>query len=206
MGQSLRVEKKWGAKTADERRADRRKQLMRAAVKMYGEEGYRNTSVKAVCAAAGLTERYFYESFANGEDLLQQCFRTITAELLAVLRDAALDNAGTPVQRVRAALLVYLENLQARPAEARVFLIEMASISPATDALVAASLDEFGTLLMDILCDDWGGNGRFSPLLLKGVIGGGLHIAKAWIATGYAETIENVAETALKLYLLMAER
>lgn len=204
MGQSLRVEKKWGAKTADERRAERRKQLMRIAVKVYGEEGYRNTSVKAVCAAAGLTERYFYESFANGEDLLLQCFQRITTELLARMRDAARNNGGTPVQRVRAALLVYLKNLQARPAEARVFLIEMASVSPATDALVAASLDEFGTLLMDILRDGRGGE-RFSPLLLKGVVGGGLHIAKAWIATGYAETVEDVAETALKLYLLMAE-
>lgn len=55
---------------ADERRAQRRDQLIAAAVQVYGERGYQNATVKAVCEAAGLTERYFYESFANSEALL----------------------------------------------------------------------------------------------------------------------------------------
>lgn len=37
--------------------------------------GYRNATVKAVCEAAGLTERYFYESFSNSEELLVASFQ-----------------------------------------------------------------------------------------------------------------------------------
>jgi AcrR family transcriptional regulator len=51
--------------SADERRLARRERLIEGAIRAYGELGYRNTTVKAVCEAAGLTERYFYESFAN---------------------------------------------------------------------------------------------------------------------------------------------
>jgi AcrR family transcriptional regulator len=41
----------------DERRAQRRSQLIAAAIQVYGEIGYRQATVKAVCEAAGLTER-----------------------------------------------------------------------------------------------------------------------------------------------------
>src|SRR5437667_11592958 len=81
---------------AEERRAQRRAQLVAAAVQVYGERGYRNATVKAVCEAAGLTERYFYESFANSEALLLASFQTVTHRLLQALARAAEveDGAG----------------------------------------------------------------------------------------------------------------
>ncbi len=81
---------------------------MLAAIKIYGERGFRNCSVKTVCNAAGLTERYFYESFSNGEDMLQQCFRLVTSELILTMRETAENAVGHPRMRVRAALLTYL--------------------------------------------------------------------------------------------------
>ena len=66
---------------------------MDAAIRTYGEKGFRNSSVKAVCAAAGLTERYFYEWFENSEDMLRQCFERVTGDLIAMMRDTAR-NAG----------------------------------------------------------------------------------------------------------------
>lgn len=186
----------------DERRAERRRRLMDAAIRTYGEKGFRNTSVKAVCAAAGLTERYFYEEFENGEDLLQQCFRLVTSQLIAKMRDTAEGACGGERERVRAALLTYLEHLRGNPPAARLFLLEMASISPETDALVSKSLDEFGCLLLEVmgLCSTYD---DLPPLLLKGVVGGGLHVARAWVSNGYAESIDAVADTVLRIYLLI---
>jgi len=202
MEQGWRLERKWGARTADERRSKRRRQLMDAAIRTYGERGFRNSSVKAVCAAAGLTERYFYECFENSEDLLQQCFKLVTGELIAKIRDAARTARGGERERVRAALLTYLEHIRGNPPAARLFLMEMASISRETDVLVSNSLDEFGCLLLDVM------GRRFSrddlpPLLLKGVVGGGLHVARAWVSNGYTESMDEVADTLLLLYLLV---
>ncbi len=202
MKEKLHSERKWGAKTADERRAERRCHLMSAAIKIYGERGFRNCSVKTVCNAAGLTERYFYESFSNGEDILKQCFRLVTSELILTMRETADNAGGHPRMRVRAALLTYLERLRGNPPAARLFLVEMASISRGADALVSDSLDEFGRLLLDILHRESEGE-AVPPLLLRGVIGGGLHITRAWAANGFLESIEDVADTALRLYFLV---
>ena len=173
---------------------------MRAALGVYGETGFRTASVKAVCIKAGLTERYFYESFANGEDLLKHCFQEVNRALIVRMRAASVPDGRTPLERIRAALLVYFRDIRDNPSNARIFLVEMASVSAATEALVSQSLDEFGVLLMDVLAADVPSSG----LLLRGVIGGGLHVARAWIATGYSESVEDVADAALQLYALMA--
>lgn len=204
MEQERRPERRWGAKTADERRATRRRQLMDAAIRTYGERGYRNSSVKAVCLAAGLTERYFYECFENGEDLLRQCFRQVTGELISKMRDAAQGACGGARERVQVALLTYLELLRGNSPAARFFLVEMASISQETDTLVSSSLDEFGCLLLEVLGRRSPG-GDVPPLLLRGVVGGGLHVARAWVSNGYAESVDEVVGILLRLYLLVAQ-
>ena len=118
---------------------------------------------------------------------------------------AARTDGRPPLARLHAALLVYFGQIRENPAGARVFLLEMASVSPATEAFVSASLDAFGTLLVDIFRDAPGFDENHSRLLLRGVIGGGLHIARAWIANGYQESVEDVADAALRLYGLMGK-
>ena len=190
----------WGARTADERRTERRERIIRAAIKVYGHHGYHRASVKAVCLEAGLTERYFYESFVNNEDLLRHCFLTVEDDLLETTRAAARAPAPSVIERARGALLAYLDLIRRNPDTARVFLIEMASVSPAAEALVSESLDRFGSLLMEVL----GADPRFAshppPLLLRGVVGGGLYIVRGWAMSDYAEDIETIAALNLQLY------
>ena len=199
----------WGARTADERRAERRERIIRAAITVYGRHGYHRSSIKAVCVEAGLTERYFYESFTNNEDLLRQCFLVVDDDLFRQTRaaaQAAPDRAGAPdgIARARAALLVYLELIRRNPDKARVFLIEMASVSPAAEALVLERLDRFGALLMEVLGVDPRFARRPPPLLLRGVVGGGLYLVRAWAMSGFAEDIETVAALNLQLYAALA--
>jgi AcrR family transcriptional regulator len=51
--------------SANDRRIDRRNRLVRAAFEIAGTEGAGALGVGRVCLAAGLTKRYFYESFAS---------------------------------------------------------------------------------------------------------------------------------------------
>ncbi len=114
---------------AEERRAQRRVQLIAAAVQVYGERGYQNATVKAVCEAAGLTERYFYESFANSEALLLASFQTVTHRLLHTLALAGEGGGGNGQQRALAMLRAYFGALQREPRSARVFLVEIRGVS-----------------------------------------------------------------------------
>jgi AcrR family transcriptional regulator len=55
--------------SADIRRLDRRNRLVEAAFTIAGTEGAGALGVGRVCQAAGLTKRYFYESFATLAEL-----------------------------------------------------------------------------------------------------------------------------------------
>ena len=55
--------------SANDRRADRRNRLVQAAFEIAGTEGGGALGVGRVCLAAGLTKRYFYESFASLAEL-----------------------------------------------------------------------------------------------------------------------------------------
>ncbi|MBD0862828.1 TetR/AcrR family transcriptional regulator [Gordonia sp. zg691] len=62
--------RRYGGADPTERRDRRRAALITAGLDVFGTEGYAKTSVKSVCESAGLTQRYFYESFSDRADLL----------------------------------------------------------------------------------------------------------------------------------------
>jgi AcrR family transcriptional regulator len=55
--------------SADDRRIDRRNRVVEAAYEIAGTEGASALGVGRVCQAAGLTKRYFYESFNSLTEL-----------------------------------------------------------------------------------------------------------------------------------------
>src|SRR5215470_15879437 len=117
--------------SAEERRFVRRKRLIDAAIRVYGDVGYRNATVKAVCEAAGLTERYFYESFANGEALLIAAFDTISRRVFNCLEEVRRAHSGTGEDCGHAVLRAYYQTLKDDPDGARLFVIEIARVGPA---------------------------------------------------------------------------
>ena len=84
--------------SAEERAADRRGRLLEAALDVVGERGVADFTMTAVCRTAGLTERYFYESFARREDLLAALFDTASETALSEARAAAAGVPGTDLE------------------------------------------------------------------------------------------------------------
>ncbi len=198
--------RRYRGSSAEERRAQRREQFLAAAIQVYGEQGYRNATVKAVCEAAGLTERYFYESFSNSEELLVASFQAVTRFLLEELEKAGAGARGGCVERARAVLHAYYEALQHNPQAARVFLVEISGVSPAVDRALEAFLGDYGELLARTL-DPHGRHGAADePLLRAGVVGGVIHIASSWISSGYSQPIEEVVDAASRLCLVLRGR
>ncbi|UYP18512.1 TetR/AcrR family transcriptional regulator [Rhodococcus sp. Z13] len=60
----------YGGRAGEERQADRRAQLIEAGLDLLGAaDGESTLSVRGVCKRAGLASRYFYESFADRDEL-----------------------------------------------------------------------------------------------------------------------------------------
>lgn len=188
--------RRYRGSAVEERRAQRRQQLIDAAIRVYGENGYRHSGVKQVCDAAGLTQRYFYESFAHSDELLiasyEQAARWMREDNMAAAQAAGAD----PVARSRAMLLAYFQRLKENPTIARLLLIEIRGISPAVDEAIEKALKATSDDIARILARP---GQRFDELLQAGILGGVIHIALHWMANAYRTPVDVVTDTALKL-------
>ena len=185
----------------EERRATRRSALIEAAIAAEGDRGYRNATVKAVCDEAGVTERYFYESFSNSEALLVASFETVTDILREKMERAAVDAGCSSAKRICAILNAYYGALQENPNAARVFLVEIGGVSPTIDEVLSKSLHSFAALLHDTLADGAtvGDPSAADTLLRAGVVGAIVRIALTWIESGYRASVDTVVDAAARL-------
>lgn len=184
----------------DERRAQRRAQLIEAAVAVYGEHGYRQATVKRVCEAAGLTERYFYESFSNSEELLIASYNAVTFAVLDEVTAAGVAAGEDRHARARVMLQVYFSALQREPHSARVFLVEIRGVSRAVDKAFDQSLRVIGERIASLVAPP---DVPADPLLEAGMVGGVIHIALRWIEDGYMPPIDAVVESGLRLGMVL---
>ncbi len=73
---------------AGERLAQRRRRFIEAGLDLLGRTDPDDLTVRAICAEAGLTARYFYESFADKDVFVEAVFDEVTAELAATTQAA----------------------------------------------------------------------------------------------------------------------
>jgi AcrR family transcriptional regulator len=120
---------RYGGRTADERRAERRERLLDAGLELFGTQGYASTSIEALCAATRLNPRYFYESFRTREALLRAVYdrhmEHLAQTVAAALQDAPLDPRG----RVEVGLRAFVETQLADHRNARITYLEIVGVS-----------------------------------------------------------------------------
>lgn len=117
----------WAGTTLDDRKAQRREQLVAAGLDLLGTEGSAAVSVRAVCRHAKLTERYFYESFTDREELVVAVYEYVGEQAKQALVDAVRD-APTPTQGAEDAVRAFVELIVDDPRRGRVLLL-----APLTD-------------------------------------------------------------------------
>lgn len=182
-----RTERPYAGVGRTKRETERRARLIEAAIAVYGEVGFKNASVRSVCQAAGLSERYFYEAFANSEALFIATYEQVNERLIALV-----EAAGVAPAKEKAMLTAFFLELKQRPREAHLFLVEVRGVSPAVDAAIAVWLDRFGDLLVTALNAP-----QADRLLVRGTVGGLLHLAIAWLESNAVRPVSDVVEQAL---------
>jgi AcrR family transcriptional regulator len=81
--------------TPERRRQQTRDYLLKAAAKVFAEQGFNGVSLDQVAAAAGFTKGAVYSNFTNKEDLLMALLESIYDEEMQGLR-AVLAESGAP--------------------------------------------------------------------------------------------------------------
>ncbi|TVT55415.1 TetR/AcrR family transcriptional regulator [Amycolatopsis rhizosphaerae] len=116
--------------SASDRKAERRARLLEAGLELLGTEGFERTTMTAVCSAAKLTERYFYESFGGREELLLAVIDQIAAEVRDAVLGALREAEGEVADKARAAIRAFVTLLTADPRKGRVAIIESSASAP----------------------------------------------------------------------------
>jgi AcrR family transcriptional regulator len=110
--------------SADERRLARRERLLDAGLALLGSKGWEQTTMTAVCSAAKLTERYFYESFRNRDELLLAVLDRTAEQIRLAIVAALRSTTGDAAAAVRDAVDAFVDVLVGDPPVARVVLVE----------------------------------------------------------------------------------
>lgn len=105
---------RWSGVPLAERQALRREEFLTAGVQLLGDERGPTLTVRSVCRAAGLTERYFYESFADRDEFVREVYDDVCTRALA-----ALLSAHNPREGVECFITMMVDD----PARGRVLLL-----------------------------------------------------------------------------------
>ncbi|MER6612415.1 TetR/AcrR family transcriptional regulator [Streptomyces xantholiticus] len=123
---------RYGGRSAEERRAERRRRFLDAGLRLFGDTpGYRATTVAALSEAAGLSTRQFYEEFRTLEDVLAALHLQVNDWAEEAALAALAQAAQLPVaERAAAVFRAYAANVTGDPRRIRITFLEIIGVSP----------------------------------------------------------------------------
>jgi AcrR family transcriptional regulator len=132
--------------SADERRADQRRRLVRASIEEFAARGYHHTSVEDIVRSARTSRTAFYAFFDNREDAMYGALQTSLRSLLETMRNK-LDHASPDESLTEVGVRAYVDCLVDDPAAARIILLEGVGTSPEVNALRSRIRRELADLI-----------------------------------------------------------
>lgn len=115
---------RWAGLAPADRRAERRTLLLDAAFELLGTEGWTGTTVRAVCNAARLNPRYFYESFDDLDTLVVAVYERLVAQLGDEVMAAVSAAGDDPRDHTHAAIDRIISFVDEDRRRARVLYVE----------------------------------------------------------------------------------
>jgi AcrR family transcriptional regulator len=206
-GRITPAEGRYGGRSADERRAERRERLMEAGLDLFGAgPGYRATKVADVSRAAGLSTRQFYEEFHTLEDLLAELHLHVndTAERAVLAALPQVEHVADPIERYSRLFRAYAAGITADPRHTRIAFVEIIGVSPRLDR---QRLDRRARWI-DFLCEQGAaaaergeivpGDFRVTATAFIGAVNGLMHDwAVGWVDATLDEIIEELLQMLL---------
>src|SRR6202012_5609154 len=128
---------RWTGVPLQDRQALRRAELVAAGVQLLGQESGPSVTVRAVCREAGLTERYFYESFADRDEFVRAVYDDVCARAMSTLMSAT-----TPREAVERFVALMVDD----PVRGRVLLL-----APAVEPVLVRSGAEWMPNFIELL-------------------------------------------------------
>jgi AcrR family transcriptional regulator len=192
---------RWAGVPLADRRVERRGLLIAAAFSLFGEGGEPAVSVRSVCRECELNTRYFYESFADVDELIGAVYDDVAAHLAEVVETAMAQAEPSVGARIRAGMTAVLTFTSADPRRGRL-LVTDARTNPVLAARRSATR---ARLLESAVAEDDRIRPGSDPVL--GRVGAALYtgamteLAQQWLAGALGSDVNLVVDRAVTLVL-----
>ena len=187
---------RWAGVRPEDRRAERRELLVDAAFELLGTEGWSGTTVRAVCAAARLNPRYFYESFDDLDALVVAVYDRLVGELREQVESAVAAAGDDRRAALRAAVETTVRFVDEDRRRARVLYVEALG----NEALNRRRM-ETGFAITEFVAGGTGEVGRMAAAVL---VGGFSELLVAWLDGKVRVSRERLVDDATELFVGLA--
>jgi AcrR family transcriptional regulator len=177
---------------------NQRSRLISGMIETVAEQGYGKATIANVIAAARVSRKTFYESFANRED----CYRAAYEASFEFVREQVTTGASTEgwPDSVRGGLASFLESLAAHPPLAAFFLISPASVGDEAAERHHTAIRELVEVLLTKMPADPQGNPA-TEIRTEALAGGLLRLASMQVSSGRAEELPALLPDLVELFL-----
>jgi AcrR family transcriptional regulator len=157
--------------------------------------------VRDICVEAKLTERYFYESFENLEQLFVAVYEAAVAHIrTAILGAVQIMGAVEPRSRTvhdlaEATLRAYLETLRNEPRLARILLVDVLTVGSDVANQSRLAVQSFAELIKDLLIElypDFPKQDLDPNLIANGLVGSTVYLTMHWVFGGFREPLDQI--------------
>jgi AcrR family transcriptional regulator len=178
----------------EDRQTLRRDELVAAGVQLLGQESGPAVTVRAACRQAGLTERYFYESFADRDEFVRAVYDDVCSRAMSTLMSAT-----TPREAVERFVALMVDD----PVRGRVLLV-----APAVEPVLVASGAEWMPNFIDLLQHKLTqiADPVRQKMIATGLIGGLTALFTAYLSGQLATTRDQFIDYCVEMLLSKAAK
>ncbi|HST86122.1 MAG TPA: TetR/AcrR family transcriptional regulator, partial [Kineosporiaceae bacterium] len=195
--------RRYGGRDAAQRQQERRTRLIEAGLELFGTVGYTTVSIKQVCSQADLTERYFYESFRDREDLLVGVYNDVVTTIRAETTQAIAAAVPQVDVQLRAGLEAFIRTLTGDARMARLALIEVVGASPRLEVRRREVLHEFAALVAAVVgpLPDPETSSKRLAMTAMSLVGGVNELLVDWTLGHQNATVEELIDLSYTLFI-----
>lgn len=196
-------------KNKRKRNLEKERAILEGALRVFGEKGFEDATVAAICTEAGISEPTLYEYFESKEELLFSISELYTRRELERLSELA-HYINDPRERVRAIIQAYLEFYENNPLYTSVALLTLKGNRRYVASPAYQSVREAAHRLIEVIRDGIE-RGAFrddvDPYLVRNMVLGFIeHLTIQWLLVGRPKGIAEHTETIFQMAMRAIEK
>lgn len=204
-----RAVRNYAGKSKLERHAERFEKLIEAGIEVIGTSGFAAASIKTVCTEAGLTERYFYESFTNREELLVKTYLEANERIKRYISKVLEEEYEKPDDIVRKGIRAFYQILRDDPRLARIILFEAVERSGKLAEIKREAEQDFVmnfNTAMTLYNLKTNLPKEQENFVILGLFGAGVNIAMRWVLDDYRQSLDDISDSLIVIVEAIYEK